>query len=477
MKKISLAPGRLLAILSALLLLIFWAVWFFCYPNFLIWLEGYSYFSTLPDFTSLYGSIPEGIPGYIGAFLHQFYKWPALGALIQAFFAVWPVVCAGVIVIRIFEEPKGLLWIAFLVLPIYIYRQFWDLLIYFGVIFSAVATVLMLLVLVAAAIWKPSLKMPEFLKNRWLNMVVMLASVICSVYFLTGLDPRNRRQEEITRLENLGQNGQWQEILSLVTPKDAKQDQLKSRYALLALAETGYLTEYAFRYGLSGLDSFLFYDTPDPLCLNFNALFYQCMDMHNAVIQQSYQQGVQSVPGIGFASLRRLADTYLELKDYELARKYLDILAHSTCHGAWVKERLPKLESIKGEEPAYQYDEHKALIADFPHTISSMVDRNVENRKYTDLLLCAYLANEDGDKFLNILRYIAPYQYPEGTPLPRLYEEAVILISMVDPSVLQEFVISEQTRARFADYVSMMNTGRGTQALKKYADTYWAYSY
>ena len=106
-----------------------------------------------------------------------------------------------------------------------------------------------------------------------------------------------------------------------------------------------------------------------------------------------------------------------------------------------------------------------------------MVDRNIENRKYADLLLCAYLANEDGDKFLNILRYIAPYQYPAGTPLPRLYEEAVILISMVDPSVLPEFEISEQTRARFADYVSMMNTGRGTQALKKYADTYWAYSY
>ena len=477
MKKISLAPGRLLAILSALLLLIFWAVWFFCYPNFLIWLEGYSYFSTLPDFTSLYKSIPEGVPGYIGAFLHQFYRWPAAGAAIQAFFSIWPVVCIGIILIRIFDKPKGLLWMAFLILPVYVYRQFWDLLLYYGVLYSAVATVLMLVVTAVTAIRRPAWKLPQWLGYKWINAAVMLAATIYSVYILTGLDPKNAEQEELTRLENLGNGRQWQEILDSVSPKDARQNQIKSRYALLALTETGYLTEYAFRYGLSGLESFLFYDTPDPLCLNFNALFYQCMDMHNAVIQQSYQQGVQSVPGIGFASLRRLADTYLELKDYELARKYLDILAHSTCHGAWVKERLPKLESIKGEEPAYQYDEHKALIADFPHTISSMVDRNVENRKYTDLLLCAYLANEDGDKFLNILRYITPYQYPEGTPLPRLYEEAVILISIVDPSVLQEFVISEQTRARFADYVSMMNTGRGTQALKKYADTYWAYPY
>lgn len=477
MKKISMTPGRILALVSILLFAIFWSVWFFCYPNFLIWLEGYSFFSTVPDFASLYKSIPEGIPGYVGAFLHQFYKWPAVGAAIQALLAVWPVICVGVTLLRLFDDSKGFLWIAFLVLPVYVYRQFWDLHLYYGVITMAASTLLMIVVLCVTAVRKSSLKLPGWLGGKWLNLLVMTVTTISSIYILTGLDPRNRDHEEITRLEHLAHNGNWQEILETVSPKDAKANQLKSRYALLALTETGYLTEYAFRYGLSGLDGFLFYDTPDPLCLNFNALFYQCMGMHNAVIQQSYQQGVQSVPGIGFASLRRLADTYIELKDYELARKYVDILAHSTCHGAWVKKRLPKLEAIRESRPAYEYDEYKAKIADFPHTISSMVDRNIKNHKYADLLLCAYLANEDGDKFLNIFRYIAPYQYPAGTQLPRLYEEAIILISMVDPSVLSEFAISEQTRARFADYVSMMNAGRGTQALKKYADTYWAYSY
>jgi hypothetical protein len=48
---------------------------------------------------------------------------------------------------------------------------------------------------------------------------------------------------------------------------------------------------------------------------------------------------------------------------------------------------------------------------------------------------------------------------------------------MVEPDVLAGYKISEDTRRRFADYITMMNAGKGTQALRKHADTYWAYSY
>jgi len=172
-----------------------------------------------------------------------------------------------------------------------------------------------------------------------------------------------------------------------------------------------------------------------------------------------------------------LADTYLELKDYELAKKYLEILSHTTCHRKWVKDRLPQLEAIRDAVPEYGVDEHKSVIADFAHTLSSMVDRHPDNPKYSDLLLCALLADEEGDKFKNIFRYIARWQYPDGRNIPRLYEEALVLIYSVDPSVLDGITISNDTWNDFADYMQMMNSGRGTQALRKYADTYWAYSY
>ena len=93
------------------------------------------------------------------------------------------------------------------------------------------------------------------------------------------------------------------------------------------------------------------------------------------------------------------------------------------------------------------------------------------------MFLCSLLADEEGDKFLNMIRYVASVQYPDGRNLPRLYEEALILITMVDPQAISGFVISDDTVQRFSDYVNMMNAGRGTQALRKHADTYWAYSY
>lgn len=477
MKKIFAKPGSLLALTSSLLFVVMWAVWFFGYRYFLIWLEGYSYFSTLPDFASLYKGIPEGFPGYIGAFLHQFYKWPAIGAAIQAFFAVWPTVCIGLILIRLFKEPARLLWIAFIIVPVLAYRQFWDMLLYKSVLYSLVATGVMLVVLAVTLIKKQQLILPKIMTAKLLNPFVMTVAMAMAVYFIVGLDRGNKDQEKMAHLEYLGENKDWKEILNTVTVKDAWQSDIMRRYAILALSETGQLADHAFRYGLKGASDFLFYDDVNPLCLNFNALFYECAGMHNATILQSYQLGVQTVPGIGFDAIRRLADTYIKLKDYTLAKKYVDILSHSTCHKSWVKERLPKLEAIKDEQPAYIHDEYKAKISSFSHTISSMVDRNPENRKYADLLLCSLLADEEGDKFRDLFRYIAQWQYPAGTPIPRLYEEALILISMVDPAALEGFAISEDTRSRFADYVALMNAGRGNQALKKYADTYWAYSY
>lgn len=127
--------------------------------------------------------------------------------------------------------------------------------------------------------------------------------------------------------------------------------------------------------------------------------------------------------------------------------------------------------------PAYEYDANQSNIANFIHTISSMVDMNRDNRKYADLLFCALLSEEEGEMFKSMFSNLALYQYPSGKDLPRLYEEALILIAMTEPEVLNGFTISVDTQQRFSDYVGLMNAGRGTQALRKHADTYWAYSY
>lgn len=477
MKKLFNQPCRLLALMSLALFVVFWCVWFFGCRYYLVWLEGYSYFSTLPDYTALFKSIPYGLSCYVGAFLHQFYIYPAAGAAIQAIFSILPFICAGIIIIRLFKEPGRLFWIALIPMIFMTSRQFWDLNLVTSLRFAFWSLVPMLAVVAVTMIKRPQWSLPGFLGNRILALVIGVAVAALSVYNIVGLDPAARQHEERARLEYLGDRHRWDDILDIVTPQEARRDEFKRRYALLALTEKGLIADYGFMYGLSSSEDFYFRDTIEPMSLNFNALFYQCLGMPNASIHQAYQLGVQSVSGIGFASLRRLADLYLRLEDHVMASKYIDILSHSTCHRKWVKSRTAVLKTIEGKEPAYTDAQYEATIANFTHTISSMVDRYRDNHKYADLLLCAYLADEEGDKFQNIMRYVAQVQYPDGKNLPRLYEEALILITMVDPYALNGYVISEDTQARFADYVNMMNAGRGTQALRKHADTYWAYSY
>lgn len=463
--------------LFLVLLIIFWSVWYLAFRHYIVWLEGFSFFSTLPDFSALYRGIPEGLPGYIGAFLHQFYSMPVVGAAIQAFFTIWPTICVGIILMRLFKEPFRLMWLAFIPMLYIARRQFWDLLMFKVVIYSMVSTGLMLLTVAVTCFRRPSWGLPDFMRNKYMTLLLIVLLVANSVFVIVALEPRNREFEERARLEYLGERGQWDKILKIVQPRDAKEDEFKRGYALLALSQKGILADYAFRYGLSSSEDFIFRDAIEPVKLNFNALFYQCHDMYNASIHQAYQLGVQSVAGVSFSSLRRLADIYLELGDHELAKKYIEVLSHSTCHRKWVHERMARLESIRSSRPLYGAPLNEARIADFTHTVSSMVDRDRGSRTYADLLLCGLLADEEGDKFKGIFSYIAPYQYSQGKAIPRLYEEALILISMVDPHVLDNYVISEDTRSRFADYVRLMNAGQGNQALRKHADTYWAYSY
>ena len=156
---------------------------------------------------------------------------------------------------------------------------------------------------------------PKWMGSLLVNIVIMLSALGSSLYSLLIMDERVHEHNDLAYLEYLGDNERWMDILDIVTPADARKEDIKRTYALLALAQTGYLPEYAFLYGLDGSDCFMFYENVNPLCLNYNAIFCQTMGMPNATIHQTYQLGVQSVPGVGFSSVRRLADTYIDLKD------------------------------------------------------------------------------------------------------------------------------------------------------------------
>ena len=477
MKQFFSKSRNILCLQALVLFAVLWAVWYFNYYYSLLWLEGYSYFTTLPDLTSILALFPDDVFKYIGAYLLQFFYEPIWGAAIQAGFATWILICTGVILIRLFRNPQGLLWIAFLPVPTFVINQFWDLSLARSVLWILVATIFMLVICLLTL--KIQLNSPKltWLRHPVVMILLPLLAISTSVYLLTAHDVRNKNQELFGKLEYWGDRQEWEKILELVPPQDAQRNELKRRYALLALSETGKLSEQVFRYGITNPREFLFFNREEPFCRNFNALFYRAVGLPNEVIHQCYQQGVQSSFGFSFTILRRLADTYIELKDYTLAKKYIDILKYSSYQDEWIKSRLPLLEAIKGEKPNYEMRDIPFTVGSFLETASSLVDRYPQNRKYADLLLCGILADKNGNNFYPVFQIIAKRMYANGEKIPHYYEEALLLIAEHEKEILQKYNISQESQNRFKDFMNMVQMGRINAAKKKYPDTFWAYIY
>ena len=454
-----------------------WATWYFFYPYFLIWLEGFSFFTTLPDFTEIHFHLPGDIFRYVGSFLLQFYAYPAAGAAIQALLPVLFVLCITIIIKRLFKDPDSLVWFAYLFLPLYLYYQMSDMTLVRSITILASVAAAALVVYLASIFIKPCWNVPAFLRKGYFNVLMMLLSLGMTVSVMVTYGSVGRHYEKVARMYHYAQHQEWDKILDEISAQESVQNEYMRKYALLALAQTGQLTDYAFRYGLSSADDFLFYDVQESFCLSFNVLFYRTLGMNNPAVYHSYQQALQSVPGLSFDVMRNLTDMYLEQKEYDLAKKYMDILAHTTCHGKWIKERLSKLEAIRNAEPEYRMQGDKFIMEAFLPDISSMYDRYPKDVRYADYLLCAVLANKDANTFFKIFNVVAPKIYAEGQAIPRMYQEALLLIASKEPIVLKVYKIDEDVWKRFADFTELMSKGKTAQAKRKYADTYWAYVY
>lgn len=459
-------------IITFIVFLILWGGWFLIFPHYMRWLESISFFSTLPDFTTVHFHLPSEVFSYCGAFFLQFYAYPMAGAAIQAAFPLLCVLCLQFIIRRVFEDADNLIHIAFVALPLFVSLLADDTTLVRSCVFLTGFAAAALAVYILSLAVKIRIPAPGFLKNKWIAMVLPLVAAAVSVYFIYD-GPVDKDYEEIGRLEYLAKRGEWDGILKTVTPMDASRNELKRKYALLALSETGRLTESALKYGLSGSEDFFFADPKTFAAFNFNMLFYRSLGMANPVVLMAYQQETLSHTGLSFGSVRILADTYLEVKDYKLAKRYIDILSHSTCHRSWVKERLSELEAIRDEEPEYGEIGDRFHLQTFAADMWAMLKRHPDNHKYADYYLCGALAEKDGNRFYEAFRVIAPELYPAGKGIPRLYQEALCPVKVQGLSM--EYPIDDDVWNSFLGFNDCLRKGRPSEAKKKYSGTYWSY--
>ena len=113
---------KIILLHSAVAVPVLFLFWLLAYRNTLWWMEGMSFFSTLPDFAVLQARLPSGLLEYVASYLLQFYHLAVAGALLQTLYGWIVMVCADVVVWRVVRR-ASLSWISFIPVGIFVSLQ------------------------------------------------------------------------------------------------------------------------------------------------------------------------------------------------------------------------------------------------------------------------------------------------------------------------------------------------------------------
>ena len=155
---------------------------------------------------------------------------------------------------------------------------------------------------------------------------ISLLVVSYSLVFITFvLDKDLQITESYYQLSSFADNKQWQEIIDYI-PYEERQDPIKLRYAMLADQQLGTLGEHLFTYLISSGEDFLFSHSTNPIHLNFNRQFYDCMNIPDEGLHMAFEYGVLTENGLCMSSLRHMLDYTLRSGDIKAAEKYIYLL-------------------------------------------------------------------------------------------------------------------------------------------------------
>ena len=110
---------KIILLHSAVAVPVLFLFWLLAYRNTLWWMEGMSFFSTLPDFAVLQARLPSGLLKYAASYLLQFYHSAVAGALLQTLYGWIVMICADVVVWHVVRR-ASLSWISFIPVGIFV---------------------------------------------------------------------------------------------------------------------------------------------------------------------------------------------------------------------------------------------------------------------------------------------------------------------------------------------------------------------
>ena len=233
--------------------------------------------------------------------------------------------------------------------------------------------------------------------------------------------------EYVKKLVYLSNEQRWGDLLYKEHIKsDAQRGNVTAlRYALLAESALGTLPENLFEYPITDENYFFYPHERGYISLQFNRLFYLNLGIYDEAFHQAQEYGLQMTNGNCFSSLRQMIDYSIEEQEWEVADKYLQILAKSSCHKDFIeKRRTMMLAAMKnqGKNVPLRADN---FVGGYPLPVEMLrlaryYQDSPNRKKMLDYAICAYILRGDKRSFQIAVKAFDIYRTDN---LPRAYRE------------------------------------------------------
>lgn len=343
--------------------------------------------------------------------------------------------------------------------------------------------------IVIACIWGGCRFLPSLaVKKKVLAGVICLAGWILpgAVLVQYGSLFRNQSNIDLWRLNHYAYTEDWDAILQFFHGKPMS-NYLFMNYANMALAQKGELGKLAFNYAPKGMNALL---------VNVNSTGSVRMlasDIHYMVgciaeaQQHAFEAQLTSPTTLGIQALKRLVKTNLIFGHYEVAEKYLNLIARTTFHQEWAEKYRDYLYNDAAIEADAELGEKRkglskqnrfAMFYGWIPELEDVLASHPKNEKAMTYLGLSYLLNKDMEGFH---RFLDKYYGSEGLQeLPVVFQQGVIALFQQEKERWNDYGLSSQVVNMYNQYRDLYFKNQRQPNLKNvmarsFGRTFWYY--
>jgi len=339
-------------------------------------------------------------------------------------------------------------------------------------------TIPYILMVIPALIWILSIsirRIPQ--QNTWVRYCEALA--LAALIGCTELGYEAKKYE-LLEYDYLVRIKDWQGIIAKAEKKTPDLPMSVSA-TNLALAMTNQLGERAFDFYQRTSEGLLPKFERNYATSQLSGEIYFHLGLVNTAQRFAFE-AMEAIPNYNKSArvVKRLAETNLINGEYEVARKYLQMLEKTIFYRPWAKRTIAMLGDEKqiDSHPLYGTLRQYRLQEDFLYSedeldkiCGQLFMHNKENQMAAQYLVMAPLLDRDIPRFMSYIQYVQntiPYN-------PRAIQEAIAFAFIQKRQQPPQGMVNQLTLQQMNDFARVYSANKSSAELERFRNTAWYY--